>query len=764
MDPDNIPEELRKLPNWVSFKIGPDRNPVTGKLIKTPFIPGTDRKASPMNEKDWRSFEEAAAHGVPALAITRELGLILIDLDGDGKTPIKEALMEQIMETFPGYQELSSSQAGVHILVYGKMSSPTGLHRQNVEMYSHSRFCIFTGNVIEGQDHIQQANPTALQWLEEEMMTQMEVQAVDLVELPEREADKKILEDCQKKFGVKFTYLYTGAWQKVGEYPSQSEADHALIGMLADLTYTNSQVKRLFEKSALYRPKKARDYVKYSLLRIRANQQREASNLEFIEIMLKKARPLQIRAKVETDFSRNDPRVFDVPDGLLLEFYQTYMRIGRYAVREAALIAAMVTALSLFQRRYQTHTRLALNMWLFLLGPAGAGKEIINQGPSRLFKMARADMPGVFGGEFRSSPAVEEALKDSLRHCAYHPECGSWLKALCSENSGVTWQQLRTKLTDSYTKGNDVMTLRQVKREKGAPKPASHLVRPCLTIYGECVAEDFYTAVGTGQVAGGFIPRFSVMEIDRDTIPLDANDNDGSINRDLLENVHRLAANALVNDITDENAEPHIVGITQEARSRFNAFVRETRERYIKGAEGLSVMEGTLLSRAGEKISKVATLLAVCRDQHDPRVILDDIEWAILFVRVTDGRMTSQLVSGEFDTAAHHQRDIVANKLLQAYLLPTEQRETGKNAQYFKTKQLCRAKEAVPYGWLSEKVRTLNPFKHDKRGFAMALDAALRDMMNSGEIIVVDGQLALEKFGTRGKVILDCREAAEFSL
>ncbi len=740
MDPDKIPAELKALRQWVSFRIGPEKNGSGPR--KVPLIPGTNRTASPTDPTTWRTFEEALAGGNPAFCLTKEDPYLFIDLDGKGKNPVKEELAEQILELFPGYQELSVSQTGMHIMLRGRLECERGLHRDGVEIYSHSRFCIVTGECLPGCTVIQEADPELLSELE----TQMQASGVhvpDMTEKPESGTDEEVLAKCRTS--EKFCELWEGRWQQFG-YPSPSEADHALIGIIANATPSNEQAHRLFERSELYRSDKPHKF-KYSIRRVRARQEIDAVNDKFIDQLLGTTKKRVVEPE---NPGINDPRIYDMPGGLLKELYHTFQEWSYYPLREASLMAAFVTTLALFQRKYQTPTGLALNMMLFLTGPAGCGKETIHKGPRRLFKDAGAPMLGVFGGELRSLPAVEDALKGSIRHMAYHNECASWLRAMCDEHASPAWQQLRSKLTDVFTKGADVWSLRQTKVQKGDSKDYE-LDRPCLTVFGDCVTNDFYEAIGTRQISGGFIPRLTVLEVDADSISVDTGAQK-PFDPDLLKRIKDYATDAMMADTAGGPVRAEFI---RDAKAKFDEFSKEIRTGYKSRDPDKLSLKDDLKGRLAEKVIKIATLLGVCRSPSVPRVTLADIEWAIMFVKVTDGRMFHHLQGGEHDAAMHQQRKQIQRGLDTARLISPHER--GKK-RYFTSQKLCHEPNLVPWGWLRDYCGRVSCFKSDRRGIEIAMRTVLKGMEDSGEVILVDPAQAQEKFGTRSVVVVNCRE------
>ncbi len=96
----------------------------------------------------------------------------------------------------------------------------------------------------------------------------------ELVEVAPTMPDDNLLRMAMgAKNAAKFNALWSGDFNS---YPSQSEADHALIALLAFYTPSNEQVRRMFrEKSALGQREKATRndrYIDRSLSRIRGGQ------------------------------------------------------------------------------------------------------------------------------------------------------------------------------------------------------------------------------------------------------------------------------------------------------------------------------------------------------------------------------------------------------------------------------------------------------------------------------------------------------------
>jgi putative DNA primase/helicase len=152
--PENYPSEMTPLPQWCVYRL----EEVNGERTKVPYDPTTGYKASTTDPKTWASFEVALAayqdlgsyNGI-CFMLTEEAGIVFIDLDNciiDGNI---EPWAEEIVKRFNSYTERSQSGRGLHILIKGTKPGNkcrTTKYPHKVEIYSHSRQCCLTGDVI----------------------------------------------------------------------------------------------------------------------------------------------------------------------------------------------------------------------------------------------------------------------------------------------------------------------------------------------------------------------------------------------------------------------------------------------------------------------------------------------------------------------------------------------------------------------------------------------------------------------------------------
>lgn len=151
----NIPSELAACHQWVGWSFR-NRN---GKAVKMPVDPNAETftPAKVNDPSTWGSLEDATAavkrldlDGV-GFVFTKEDPYVGIDLDHcrDPETGSIKKWANQIVDKMNSYTEISPSETGLHIIVLGEVPGEKNHKGEQVEVYSHSRFFTFTGNLLK---------------------------------------------------------------------------------------------------------------------------------------------------------------------------------------------------------------------------------------------------------------------------------------------------------------------------------------------------------------------------------------------------------------------------------------------------------------------------------------------------------------------------------------------------------------------------------------------------------------------------------------
>lgn len=139
---DNIPEELRRLNQWVCAY---DHS-------KIPMQANVHLPASSTNPETWASFEdavEAVREGYYDYIgfVFADNGIVGIDLDDAIRNGSLSFLANEICGLCGSYAEISKSGTGLHIFVKGDIPFKGKNNLAGVEMYKTARFFIMTGNM-----------------------------------------------------------------------------------------------------------------------------------------------------------------------------------------------------------------------------------------------------------------------------------------------------------------------------------------------------------------------------------------------------------------------------------------------------------------------------------------------------------------------------------------------------------------------------------------------------------------------------------------
>lgn len=256
---ENIPQELKKLKQWVCWKTE-ERN---GKISKVPINAKTGGYAMSNNPSTWTDFETAVKESVKYNGIGFMLGNGIFGIDLDDmddeiekfKNGDSNNIVSEFIHSLGSYAEYSPSGKGIHIICKGKLP-PGGRRKGNFEFYESGRFFTMTGNIASEYTEVVDCTET-VKYLHSKYIgasaqyNTRHVAAPQPLDLDEQQIIEIALKSKQ---GQAFNTLFQGFWE--GLYPSQSEADLAFANMLAFWTGRDKvKMDSIFRKSGLMRPK-----------------------------------------------------------------------------------------------------------------------------------------------------------------------------------------------------------------------------------------------------------------------------------------------------------------------------------------------------------------------------------------------------------------------------------------------------------------------------------------------------------------------------
>ena len=260
---DEIPDELRAERRWVLWRLQwkGNRNG-GGKWDKVPHQ--SNGACAKSNTPDtWGTFEEVQAgysrgefDGIGFMLGEGFVGIDLDDVRDRDTGAITAPWAEELIEGASTYAEVSPSGTGIKLFGHGtwpgnwnKKAHPSG--SGEIEVYDSGRFFCVTGNPASARPvgDFKSALGGLLE-LFPEVAPNTIPQEPGVTEL----SNTDLIERARRaKNGDQFSSLWLG---KCTGYPSQSEADLALCGMLAFWTGNDAQrIDILFQQSGLMRPK-----------------------------------------------------------------------------------------------------------------------------------------------------------------------------------------------------------------------------------------------------------------------------------------------------------------------------------------------------------------------------------------------------------------------------------------------------------------------------------------------------------------------------
>jgi hypothetical protein len=762
---ENIPVEMRAFDSWVVWRYE-ERD--GDKPTKVPYSAITNRHAAVNDSSTWCSYENA----IKALStgMWSGIGFVLtehdpygfIDLDepklpnGEPLDPKEYAIrmdrQHKIFQEFDSYAELSPSGKGLHIIIKGAVES--GRKRSSIEIYSNLRFMTMTGNIYRNAP-IREYNETFnILWNEMGKGKEASLYYAGL-ENPTDTDEAVINMASTASNGEKFHDLYTvGNWEKY--YPSQSEADLALIDIIAFYSHNRAQIQRIFLSSQLGQREKSRAQyrINYALNksfdRILPPIDMDGLRNQLNEAMEKNR--LAVEAKVPAiQLSENylnlpapaeyveTSSIYSRPAGLLGEIAEYIYAQAPLPVAEIALSAAIGLMAGIVGKAYNV-SNTGLNQYVILLSLTGTGKESMSSGISKLMTEVKKTVPTASEFIGPSTISSEQAMIKYLTNksscfVSIFGEFAIMLKQMSDDRAPPHMLGVRKMLLDLYNKsgaGDEAAGMVY----SDMTKNTSAVKAPAFSILCESSPEIYYGALEESMITGGLLPRFLTIENKNDRVDLNEGASLARPSFDLVQKLATLCANCM--NLMHQK-KTYDVKKDDEATKIFKDF-----QAYCtNNIRGSKEIRRQLWNRAHIKAMKLAALVAVGINPFEATIDRHSADWAIQIIIADIRNLSQRFETGEVGADNEETQQLVATiAMFKDYVIrPFSELET------YGVKSNLHQERIVPYGYLQKRLSQVKAFRKDRQGATNALKRTIGLLVSRGDIQEVPKQKLHKDFG-----------------
>lgn len=742
----SIPNELKELKQWCLWKYE-DIGAI--KPTKVPY--GKEgHKLSVIDPSHWIAFSDAVfiyrAGGYSGIGFvfTQFDPYAFIDLDAT-EDQENNNIQLKIFKEFNSYSEKSPSGKGLHIIVKG--SIPQGRKRADVEIYSSGRYATMTGNVFSLKPV--EERHSLLNQLFDQMGKPPKAYSNSTLNEPEIINDEEVIRQAANALnGKKFTDLYKGEWHNYYPKPAaanqgSSEADFALIDIIAFYTQNRNQIQRIFFSSELGKKEKYSTRSELVARMIERSFDMRPPKMDFdghrIQLEQQLALPLlgSVVQLVEpavhsSQVAGSSPAASTIPfpPGLLGEIAQFIYDAAPRQVEEVAIAGAIGLLAGICGRAYNI-SGTGLNQYILLLAKTGRGKDAITSGIDKIMNEVRKSVP--VANEF-IGPEIINSGQALVRYLSTQSNCfvsvlgefGFTIGKISDPHANAADKMLYSYLLSLYSRsgyGQIFKSSIYSKKEDSVAATES----PSITILGESNPTTFYDAIDETMILAGLLPRFLMIEYDGNRKYFNENSVNITPPEQLVSRVSQLTA--YCKEVAHRRSVCN-VELNEEAKIKMKQYDIQTTN-IINTIAHPAIDE--LWNRAHLKVLKLASVVAIGINPYNPIITIDELNWSIPIVERDIKSLAHKFDIGEIGKNTEEIKQYEdAIKILKEYVV--------KDAEYiskYRGKPELHKDKVICNSYLNDRLKKISSFKNAKIGSTNALKKMIQLLMDNGILVEV---------------------------
>lgn len=424
------------------------------------------------------------------------------------------------------------------------------------------------------------------------------------------------------------------------------------------------------------------------------------------------------------------------PQGITGEIAKAIYCASYLPQQEVAIIATLALLSGIAGRAYRTPTDATLAQYYLLVAHTGSGKDAIHKVIPQVIQMTEVTQAKQFvvSERFVSAPALHRRILEQPGFLSLHPEFGRRLAIIASPKAnGGHDQQFADKLTEAYEKEH----MEGIYRSK-EEDCISGVEWPALSFLGETTPQTFNRSLTTEMMENGFFSRFLTIRVTSER-PISNQNAKLDLHGEPLVSLYQLTRKSIEINNSPKLEPIHVQYKDCSSKERFDYFEEECRKK-INSANIKDDMFGSAAwNRAHLKALKIASLLAVADNCHEPIIHLGHAIWAIDLVKKDAQIFMKQVESGSIGDGD----DVRQKKVLEICGKVLLNKIKDKNTKLF------------PYGIVTRRVLQSNtsrlaPFKNHPLKASKALNETIKSLIKMGCLMEVDKHSAVKLYGEHG--------------